>query len=169
MPTTDPESPPFEASAPKSEASRPPPIGPSARTGGLADATETFRLPFYGRLWSSNLIQFVCFHVLFLAMQWLVTSLTELRTAVGLLAFIQGGTIAFFSPIAGVIVDRRPKRNLILWGRLGLAAVAATTGLLVYADVIAYWQLLVISIVGGVLASVLSPATQTFVVDVVGR
>ena len=91
-------------------------------------------------------------------MQWLVTSLTELRTAVGLLAFIQGGTIAFFSPIAGVVVDRRPKRSLILWGRLGLAGVAATTGLLVYGEVIAYWQLLLISVVGGVLASVLSPA-----------
>lgn len=170
MSTSDPERSAFaEAIGPEREASTPAPIGRPVSASGLADATETFRLPFYGRLWTSNLIQFVCFHVLFLAMQWLVTSLTELRTAVGLLAFIQGGTIAFFSPIAGVIVDRRPKRNLILLGRLGLAGVAATTGMLVYWDVIAYWQLLVISVVGGLLASVLSPATQTFVVDVVGR
>ena len=55
---------------------------------GFGEALETFRLPYYGRLWSSNLVQFICFHVLLLAMQWLVTSLTELRTAVGLLAFI---------------------------------------------------------------------------------
>jgi len=140
-----------------------------ASSGGVADAIQTFRLPFYGRLWTSNLVQFICFNILFLAMQWLVTSLTELRTAVGLLAFIQGGTIALLSPMAGVIVDRQPKRNLIILGRLGLASVAMSIGLLVWWDVIAYWQLLVVSVVGGILASVLSPATQTYVVDVVGR
>ncbi len=136
---------------------------------GLGAAVDTFRLPFYGRLWTSNLIQFICFHVLFLAMQWLVTSLTDLRAAVGFLAFVQGGTIALASPFAGVVVDRQPKRNLIVLGRIGLASVAATTGMLVWYEVIAYWQLLIISTVGGVLASVLSPATQTYVVDVVGR
>jgi MFS family permease len=136
---------------------------------GFGAAAQTFRLPFYGRLWTSNLIQFICFHVLFLAMQWLVTSLTDLRSAVGFVAFVQGGTIALLSPMAGVVVDRQPKRNLIILGRLGLALVAASIGILVWTEVIAYWQILVVSIVGGLLASVLSPATQTFVVDVVGR
>ena len=136
---------------------------------GLEAALTTFRLPHYGALWSSNLVQFICFHVLFLAMQWLVTSLTELRTAVGFLSFIQGGTIALFSPLAGVVVDRQPKRSLIILGRLGLAGVATTTGALAYAGVIVYWHLLVIAVVGGVLAAVLNPATQTYVVDVVGR
>jgi MFS family permease len=91
---------------------------------GAAQAIATFRLPHYGMLWSSNLIQFICFHVLFLAMQWLVTSLTDLRIAVGFLAFVQGGTIALASPFAGVIVDRHPKRNLMIFGRLGVAVVA---------------------------------------------
>jgi hypothetical protein len=88
---------------------------------GAGEALRTFRLPYYGRLWTSNLIQFVCFQVLFLAMQWLVTSLTPLRSAVGLVGFIQGGTIALVSPAAGVVVDRKPKRGLIVIGRVGLA------------------------------------------------
>ena len=144
------------------------PEAPAPRSGA-GEALETFRLPYYGRLWVSNLIQFVCFQVLFLAMQWLVTSLTPMRTAVGLVGFIQGGTIALVSPAAGVLVDRHPKRNLILFGRLGLAVVPMLVGLLVYLDAIAYWHLLVVSVVGGLLASVLNPATQTYVVDVVGR
>jgi predicted MFS family arabinose efflux permease len=102
-------------------------------------------------------------------MQWLVTSLTPLRTAVGLVGFIQGGTIALVSPAAGVIVDRRPKRNLIMIGRFGLASVALSIGMLVLTESIEYWHLLVVSVVGGLLASLLNPATQTFVVDVVGR
>jgi len=142
---------------------------PPSPESGFTAALTTFRLPHYGALWSSNLIQFICFHVLFLAMQWLVTSLTELRAAVGLLSFIQGGTIALASPFAGVVVDRHPKRTLIILGRLGLAGVATTTGCLAWAGVIEYWHLLAIAVAGGTLAAVLSPATQTYVVDVVGR
>ena len=140
-----------------------------SQTTGLGEAITTFRLPYYGRLWTSNLIQFICFQVLFLAMQWLVTSLTPLRSAVGLVGFMQGGTIALASPAAGVLVDRHAKRNLIAFGRIGLAGVAMTVGALVYNEAIEYWHLLVVSVVGGLLASVLNPATQTFVVDVVGR
>ena len=129
----------------------------------------TFRLPHYARLWSSNLLQFICFQVLFLAMQWLVTSLSPLRSAVGLIGFAQGGTIALFSPAAGVVVDRAAKRNLIGLGRFAMALIALAVGLLVLSDRVAYWMLLVVSIIGGLVASVLNPATQTYVVDVVGR
>ncbi|MEM9174747.1 MAG: MFS transporter [Myxococcota bacterium] len=150
--------------APESDA---PP--PAVTRGGWREATLTFRLPHYGSLWASNLVQFVCFHVLFMAMQWLVTTLTDLRGGVTFLAAIQGASIAIASPFAGVVVDRYAKRNLILLGRLGLVGVATTTALLVHAQVLGYWGLVAIGVVGGALASVLGPATQTFVVDVVGR
>jgi MFS family permease len=150
------------------QAETPPPPRP-ARASGLADAIETFRLPLYGRLWTSNLIQFVCFQVLGLAMLWLVTSLTASRSALGFVGFVQGGTIALASPVAGVIVDRYAKRTLIALGRVGLASVGLCIAWLVWSESIAYWHLLVAALVGGVLAAVLQPATQTFVVDVVGR
>ncbi|MCA9505433.1 MAG: MFS transporter [Spirochaetaceae bacterium] len=140
-----------------------------AASSGLAEAAETFRLPHYGRLWTSNVVQFVCFQVLFLAMQWLVTSMTPLRSAVGLIGFVQGGTIALASPMAGVLVDRRAKRDLITIGRIGLATISIAVGTLAFSGAIAYWQIVVFSVLGGLLTSVLSPATQTFVVDVVGR
>ncbi|MFP8877069.1 MAG: MFS transporter [Myxococcota bacterium] len=147
----------------------PQPSNPETPASGFEETVRTFRLPFYARVWTSNLIQFICFQVLFLAMQWLVTSLTPLRSAVGLVGFVQGGTIALASPAAGVVVDRHPKRNLIAVGRFGLAAVAMAVALLVLTDSIAYWQILVVSVIGGLLASVLSPATQTYIVDVAGR
>lgn len=143
-------------------------VEPRAETG-RHPVVETFRLPFYARLWTSNLLQFICFQVLFLAMQWLVTSLSPLRSAVGLMGFVQGGTIALFSPMAGVIVDRAPKRNLIAAGRIAMASISFAVGLLVFTDQVAYWMLVSVSVVGGLVASVLSPATQTYVVDVVGR
>lgn len=151
--------------------------GPDTRPGaspprpgsGSSEARATFALPHYGALWTSNLVQFVCFHVLFLAMQWLVTSLTDLRVAVGGLAFVQGGTIALASPLAGVIVDRRPKRDLIVAGRFGMAMISFGMGMLVWTEWVLYWHLLATAVVGGVLGAALGPATQTYVVDVVGR
>lgn len=153
-----------DAATPEPETS-----SPAAPPGGYRQALETFRLPHYGKLWGSNLVQFICFHVLFMAMQWLVTSLTDLRAGVTFLSMIQGASIAVASPFAGVVVDRYAKRNLIVLGRLGLVGVATTTALLVHAEVLEYWGLVLIGVIGGTLASVLGPATQTFVVDVVGR
>lgn len=129
----------------------------------------TFRYPYYARLWSSNLLQFVCFQVLFLAMQWLVLSLTDKRSAVGLIGFVQGGTIALFSPMAGVVVDRASKRNLIVAGRVGMGLLSLFVAMLVASERIEYWMLVAVAFVGGLVASVLGPATQTYVVDVVGR
>ena len=68
------------------EGSEPRGAEPDTQANGLSEAVRTFRLPYYGRVWTSNLIQFICFQVLFLAMQWLVTSLTPLRSAVGMAA-----------------------------------------------------------------------------------
>lgn len=145
--------------------------GPAGVLAGAAihPVVATFRLPHYGRLWSSNLLQFICFQVLFLAMQWLVTSISPLRSAVGLIGFVQGGTIALFSPMAGVVVDRAPKRNLIVAGRFAMAFISLAVGLLVWSGQVAYWMLVAVSVCGGLVASVLGPATQTYVVDVVGR
>ena len=145
------------------------PPGESPPRSGYAEALKTFRLPFYGRLWTSNLVQFICFQILGLAMQWLVTSITPLRSALGLVGFVQGGTIALVSPAAGVVVDRYAKRQLIFWGRVGLALVGLAVAALVWLDAIEYWHLLVAAVVGGLLGALLMPATQTYVVDVVGR
>ena len=139
------------------------------RGGPLAQAADTLALPYYSRLWLSNLIQFVCFQVQSMSLQWLVTSLTPSRTALGLLGFVQGGTMAVASPGAGVVVDRYSKRDLIVAGRLGIAAIGLGVAALVHGERIAFWHLLVAGVAGGSLAALMNPASQTYVFDVVGR
>ena len=56
--------------------------------------------------------------------QWLVTSLTESRTLIGLVSFIQGGVIFATSPLSGVAVDRLPRRRILVAGRVGIALAA---------------------------------------------
>ena len=58
----------------------------------------------------------------------------------------------------------------MIFGRVGVAAVSCDDGRAgPLRSRVAYWHLLAMAIVGGVLASALGPAAQTYVVDVVGR
>ena len=132
-------------------------------------AGDTFRIPHFFTLWSSNLIQFVSAFVYTVLLGWLVTSLTESRTVVGLVGFVQGGVMLLASPLAGVAVDRLSKRRLLVIGRLGLAGVVAAIAVLVAGGRIEIWHILVASVVGGLLTALTQPATQTYVYDVVRR
>lgn len=132
-------------------------------------AGDTFRIPHFFTLWSSNLIQFVSAFIYTVVLGWLVTSLTESRTVVGLVGFVQGGVMFLASPLAGVAVDRLSKRRLLVVGRLGLAGVVAAIAVLVAGGRIEIWHILVASVVGGLLTALTQPATQTYVYDVVRR
>ncbi len=130
---------------------------------------ETFRLPFYGRYWVTNLLQFFSFNMQLLAKQWLITDLTPSRTLLGLVGFIQGGMGVVSSPIAGVIVDRVSKRDLMRVGRSLLALVVLVVAALVWTDRIEIWHIMVMSVFAGLIMSLMQPATQTYVFDIVGR
>lgn len=129
----------------------------------------TLRVPHFLPLWISNLLQFAATYAQLVALQWLVTSLTDSRTLLGLVGFVQGVVIFATSPLAGVAVDRLAKRRVLAVGRLGLAVVALAVAALVAADRIAIGHLLVAAFAGGLFSSFMQPATQTFVFDVVGR
>ncbi|MBW2273166.1 MAG: MFS transporter [Deltaproteobacteria bacterium] len=127
------------------------------------------RVPHFSKLWASNLVQFCCTYAQLLILQWLVTSLTESRTLIGLVSFIQGGVIFVTSPLSGVAVDRLARRNILVAGRLGLALVLCAVAALVATGGIEVAHVLVASVALGLLMSLMQPATQTYVFDVVGR
>ena len=74
-----------------------------------------------------------------------------------------------FSPAGGVIVDRFPKRQLLLIGRLGITLVAFSIAALILLERIAIWHLVVASVAAGAVMAVTGPATQTYVAELVGR
>jgi MFS family permease len=139
------------------------------RASPWSHAGDTFRIPHFFTLWSSNLIQFASAIVYTVLLGWLVTSLTESRTVVGLVGFVQGGVMLLASPLAGVAVDRLSKRRLLVVGRLGLAGVVAAIAVLVASGRIEIWHILVASLAAGLLMALTQPATQTYVFDVVRR
>jgi MFS family permease len=134
-----------------------------------SNLVATLRVPHFFPLWSSNLIQFCATFAQMVTLQWLVTSLTDSRTMLGLVGFLHGGTVFLASPMAGVALDRFSKRHILMAGRVGLAGVILVVTSLVALERITIWHLLLWAIAAGLLMSLIQPATQTFVFDVVGR
>lgn len=154
----------------KSLAEPDPPTGADlAEATPFANVAATLREPFFARVWASNLLQFSAYFAQMMMLQWLVTSLTDSRTIIGLVSFVQGAVIFVTSPFAGVAADRLARRNILIWGRLGLAVVITGIGLLVAMDRIEIWHILIGAVLAGLLTAFMQPATQTFIFDVVAR
>jgi MFS family permease len=133
-----------------------------------ARGTGLLRVDGFGALWSSNLLQFFALQVHLFTLQWLVTELTASRALLGLVIAIQGTTVALFSPLGGVAVDRFAKRSLLAFTRLGAMALIAVLTALWLGGGLALPHLFVAAACSGLFNAIGQPATQAYVFDVVG-
>ena len=103
------------------------------------------------------------------AQDWLVLELTNSGTALGIVTALQFGPALIFGLWGGVLADRVDKRKMLLATQTGLALLALTLGLLDVGGVVAYWQVLVLATVLGVVSAIDTPVRQSFVVEMVGK
>jgi MFS family permease len=103
------------------------------------------------------------------AQTWLVYQMTKSALLVGVLSACQFVPILFLTLVAGTMIDRFPKRTILLLTQLGFLILGIMMTVLVYTKLIQYWQVLVIALGYGVLQSFDTPTRQSFVVDLVGR
>jgi MFS family permease len=119
--------------------------------------------------WSINAAFFVGQGLIQIGAQWLMIGLTDSRSAIGALGAVQGGCTILLSPLGGILSDRVPKRNLLIWMRIGLSALMAIMTVLLVTKNVQVWHLFgSVALLGAVLALSQS-ATQTYVLDIVGR
>src|ERR1035437_3038091 len=99
---------------------------------------------------------------------WLVLQLTGSATTLGLVAAVQTLPIPLLSPYAGVLVDRRGKRRVLLITQMAMALLALTLGLLTLTHAVRLWMVMVIAGGLGLATCVDNPARQAFVPEIVG-
>jgi MFS family permease len=99
----------------------------------------------------------------------LVLQLTHSGTILGLTTAARYGPILLLSPSAGLLVDRYPKRRVLLSTQAGLGLVSAVLGASVLTGEIRLWQVIVLGLLFGTFSAVDNPARQAFVQEVVGR
>jgi MFS family permease len=103
------------------------------------------------------------------AQDWLILTLTGSAGALGLTTGLQFLPILLFSPLAGVLADRYPKRLVLTATQVVLGLSAASLGLLAVTGTAQPWHVYVLAFVFGTGAAFDVPARQAFVNEMVGQ
>ena len=135
----------------------------------LPEGLRAFSHRDYKVYWFTQLVSLTGTWVQSLAQSWLVLTLTNSPAALGLIGVCQFGPTLILGLPAGVLVDRLPKRRLLMATQIATAAISGVLALLVAADRVVLWQIYVSAIALGIVSAVDMPARQAFVVDLVGE
>ncbi len=123
---------------------------------------RNFRLFFWGQL-----ISLIGVWMQSTALQWLVYRITASQTSLGLVTFINFLPVLLLSLYMGVIVDRLPRRRLLILTQSWFTVLALVLSGLTWLGLIQYWQILVLSFLLGIGNALDMPARQAFVVEMV--
>jgi MFS family permease len=103
------------------------------------------------------------------AQDWLVLQLTgNSGTAIGITTGLQFLPILLFSPVAGLVADRFPKRRLLQVTQAFMAVPALILGVLAVTGVAEPWHVYVLAFWFGIGTAFDAPARQSFVSEMVG-
>lgn len=123
-----------------------------------------FRLFFFGQL-----ISLIGTWMQSTAQQWLVYRLTDSQTSLGIVTFIGFLPVLLFSLFMGVVVDRLPKRRLLLFTQTWFMLLAGVLAFLTFTGWVQYWHILVLAFLLGIGNALDMPARQSFFYELVGR
>ncbi|WP_116996433.1 MFS transporter [Desertimonas flava] len=101
------------------------------------------------------------------AQDWLVLKLTDSGAALGITTGLQFLPMLLFSPMAGVVADRFPKRRVLMVTQVAMGISAAALGVLAISGVVQTWHVYVLAFVFGTATAFDSPARQAFVNEMV--
>jgi len=130
---------------------------------------SSLAFPEYRLLWWGGVFAFLSMQTQQIARAWLAWQLTGTSTALGGVLVGFGVASLFAIPTGGVLADRFPKRTIIVAAQLLQAVSALAIATAVTTDVIAYWMLVVASVVQGAAISLLGPARLAMTADLVDR
>jgi MFS family permease len=102
-------------------------------------------------------------------LSWLVLELTNSPFRLGLVSALQFGPVLLLSAVAGVAVDRTPKRRLILGTQMALMLPAFALAALAWTGWVRYWHIAALAAVIGLVNALDMPSRQSFLVEMVGR
>ena len=103
------------------------------------------------------------------AQAWLVLELTHDPIWLGIVAAAQFLPVMVLGLFAGVAADALPKRQVLICTQIAMMILAAVLAVLVIADVVEVWMILVLAFLLGIANAVDMPARQSFAYEMVGR
>lgn len=103
------------------------------------------------------------------AQTWLVYEMTKSAFKVGLLSAFQFIPIMGLTLVAGTLIDRFPKRTILMITQSAFLLLGVVMTVLVYTGIVQYWEILLIALLYGCFQAFDTPTRQSFVVELVGQ
>jgi predicted MFS family arabinose efflux permease len=125
--------------------------------------------PEFRRFYTAQLVAQVGGWIQNVAQAWLVLQLTGSPLRLGIINALQSAPVLFFSLMAGVIVDRLPKRTVLITTQSIFAAQAFGLAVLVWTGAAEYWHVCVLALVLGFVTVLDQPTRHSLVSEMVGR
>jgi MFS family permease len=149
----------------------------TGETPPLADVRETpeggplgaLKTPLYLRFWSAICLSLTGVWVRITAMGFLVYEITDDELKLGMVSFAQAAPVLITGPIAGALLDRIDRRRVLLVVQVVNVLAMLVVTWLVATDQVAYWHLIVVSIVVGSASGFDWPARMSIVPSLVSR
>ncbi|WP_125152353.1 MFS transporter [Clostridium rectalis] len=103
------------------------------------------------------------------AQAWLVYSLTKSSFLLGLVGVFQFTPMLLLSLFAGVLIDKLPKKKIIITAQMILMFQSLLLTILVWSNKIEYWHVLILALISGIANTFDMPARQSFFISLVGK
>ncbi|OGH11807.1 MAG: hypothetical protein A2857_04815 [Candidatus Levybacteria bacterium RIFCSPHIGHO2_01_FULL_36_15] len=123
----------------------------------------------YKLYFTGQLISLIGTWLQIVAQGWLVLTLTHSAFWIGTIAALSTLPILVFSLFGGVIVDRFPKRKIIIFTQSMEMIFAFLLGILAILHIINITQIAIIAFLNGIVVAIDLPARQTFMNDIVEK
>ena len=125
---------------------------------------RNYRYFFFGQM-----ISLVGTWMQVMAQAWLVYTLTNSPFKLGIIGAAQFLPTLIFALFAGVLVDKYPKKNILIITQVICCLQAFTLFFLVHHGVVQYWHMLSLTLVLGCANAIEMPARESYIVELVGK
>jgi MFS family permease len=136
---------------------------------GLGTATfAALAVPNYRRYIAGQAISLTGTWMQMAAQSWLVLTITDSATTLGLIVALQTLPVLLLGPYGGVVADRVDKRRLMVGLQTLMGVQALALGLLTITGAVRLWEIGALAVLLGLNNAFENPARQSFMLEMVG-
>ena len=135
-------------------------------------AARTFAslaIPNFRNLWFGNVLLFMATSIRMVASSYLAYDLTSSPIVLGVVNAGYAVPMLLMTPIGGALADRYDRRRLVQGAQLTFSATAGAITFTILTGTVAWWHLLVASALQGMIWTILVPARQALVPQIVDK
>ena len=123
----------------------------------------------FRRYWLAQMLALIAVWIQNTAANLVFLSLTTSAFKIGLINIASGVPMLLLSLFGGVVADRINRRKIVMTTQTIIATLSLCWATLIWTDVIEYWHVLTMAVIGGIVVSFDQPAGQSLLSQLVRR